>query len=273
MPVFGGENAESYYDEGVTASMKGDLAQAIAFFEKALHLDTGHLAAKQQLAKCYLRQGQPRQAAEILYQVVKAKPTQIPPRLDLGQAFLDMNLPDRAYELFSEISRAKPDNARASLGLACAAFQQGQWDAAALLAGTAIQQGGANFAAYYLLGRAGKLAGRIDSIDAFASAEKQLEKSIETSPDQPEGYYLRGELYYVQEDFAKALDSYAAARERAKADMHYSAFNEHFSVVDILGRQGMCQKRLGMAAPQRETAARILEMDPNNATGLMLNEG
>ena len=37
--AFGGETADSYYDEGLTASMKGDLRGAIAHFEKAIQLD------------------------------------------------------------------------------------------------------------------------------------------------------------------------------------------------------------------------------------------
>ena len=43
--VFGGETADSYYDEGVTASMKGDVAQAVRHFKKALGMTPGRFAA------------------------------------------------------------------------------------------------------------------------------------------------------------------------------------------------------------------------------------
>ncbi len=36
--AFGGDDAESYYDEGLTASMRGDLVRAVQNFEKTIHL-------------------------------------------------------------------------------------------------------------------------------------------------------------------------------------------------------------------------------------------
>ncbi|HNT87522.1 MAG TPA: tetratricopeptide repeat protein, partial [Candidatus Hydrogenedentes bacterium] len=60
--AFGGESAESYYDEGLTAAMKGDVEQAIALFKQAVQLDSSFLAAFHQLARCYLRTGQSEKA-------------------------------------------------------------------------------------------------------------------------------------------------------------------------------------------------------------------
>ena len=37
--LFGGETAQSYYEEGLTAAMKGDLPLALARFRRALELD------------------------------------------------------------------------------------------------------------------------------------------------------------------------------------------------------------------------------------------
>ena len=37
--AFGGENAESYYDEGLTALMKGDVAHAEEYFTRAIQMD------------------------------------------------------------------------------------------------------------------------------------------------------------------------------------------------------------------------------------------
>ncbi len=272
--AFGGDNAESYYDEGVTAGMKGDVMQAVKYFERAIELDRQHFAAYHQLGKCRLRLGQPQKAVELLQFVIKNKPNQIPPRIDLGFALLDIGLADRARSLFEEISRVKPDNARASLGMAHCAFQQGQWDAAVLLAETAISQGGSNFGAFLLLGRAATFAGRLEiSANALERADKLIEKHIETNPGQPEGHYLRGEVQFVEQSFEKAADCYERAADCAQAGRHYSAYDAHFTLIDILAKRGACLQRLGRHEAAREIGRRMLELDPSSATGKMFMQG
>ncbi|MCH7909739.1 MAG: hypothetical protein IIB38_08995, partial [Candidatus Hydrogenedentes bacterium] len=60
--AFGGETADSYYDEGLTASIHGDLAAAASHFEKAIHLDNSMGPAYHQLGKCYTRMGRSKAA-------------------------------------------------------------------------------------------------------------------------------------------------------------------------------------------------------------------
>lgn len=268
--AFGGENADSYYDEGVTAGMKGELAQAAGFFERAIQLDRYHYAAYHQLGKCHLRLGQPQKAAELFQFVLKNKPNQIPARLDLGFALLDLGMADKAQGIFEEIARAKPDNARASLGMAHCAFQQSQWDAAVLLAETAIGQGGASFGAYILLGRAATFAGRPDiATEAIKRADALIEKHIETNPGQPEGHFLKGEAQFLLNAFDKAAECYDRAGECAQAGRHYSAYDAHFTLIDILAKRGTCLQRLGRRDAVRELGRRILELDPSSATAAM----
>jgi tetratricopeptide (TPR) repeat protein len=269
--AFGGDNAESYYDEGLTASMKGDLEQAISYFEQAIRKDNSLSAAYHQLGKCYLRYGNPQKATSLLQQVVKHKPRQVPPRLDLGFAYLEQDLTERAREIFKVVSNEKPDNGRATLGLAHCAFQDGQWAAAATLAQTALNQAGANFAVLYLLGRASKLAGTAEGYEALKSADHLLEKSIESSPNQPEGYYLRGEVCFVQDDFPKALDHYRAAETRAEAGKHYATYGEHFTHTDILARQGLCHQRIGNGAEARKLGEKIISIDADHKIGKILS--
>jgi len=271
--AFGGETADSYFDEGVTASMKGDIAQAIRHFERALMLDPSLLTAKHQLGKCYMRLGEVRKGAGILQEVCTIQPKLVPARVDLGYALLELNKPQKARTIFMDVVGFKPDNARAQLGLAYCAFQEGQWEAAMTLAQTAVNVGGANFAALFLLGRASGLAGRPEiAIEAFNRADAMLEKSIETSPDQPEGYYLRGEVYRSQDDIAKALESYRAAEDRAQPGRQYSAYNERFNRLDILGKRGLCLLRLGRPEAAREVGEQILASDPEHKLGKTLRE-
>lgn len=264
--VFGGENAESYYDEGLTVSMKGELELAIQHFERAVRLDSSHSAAYHQLGKCYLRLGDAQKAATLLHQVAKAKPNQVPVRVDLGYAFLELKKVDDARQLFEGAIEKRPDNTRAHLGLAHCAFAEGQWAAAANLAQAVVAQGNATFAAFFLVGRAAKLA-KMDgvSIDSFKRAAGLIEKSIETSPEQPEGYYLRGEVRYHEDHFLEALENYQQAQQYADDARHYSSFGEHFTVVDLLARTGMCLKRLGRDDAVREVVTQLEKLAPAHA--------
>ena len=272
--AFGGDNADSYYDEGLTASMKGDVVQAIRHFEQALKLDNTHLAAYHQLGRCYHRLGHTQKAADILTVVVKKKPGQVPPRLDLGFVYLDLGHLDHAHRLFSEVAVAKPDQHRAQLGLAYCAFQEGHWEAAMGLAQAAVLQGGSNFATHFLLGRAARLSDRYEvAQEALEKAESLIQRSIESSPEQPEAYYLRGEVHFTQENYTKALEDYRLAEERVKDGQHYSAFNEHFTKVDVLAKRGVCLQKLGRAGDARAVGEAILALDPEHALGKMLTAG
>jgi len=269
--VFGGENAESYHDEGLTAMMKGDLTRAVQFFTKATQLDGSYLAAFHQLGRCYLRLGQAQRAIETLTQVLSTKPDLVPARLDLAYAALTLGHVDAAQDQFREILTAQPDNWRANLGLAQVCFHKGKWDNAVTLAKAARAQGGANFATLFLLGRAARLAGdHMLAEDSLKAAETLIEKSVELSPDTPEGYYLRGEVCLAQERVSAALEHFRAAEDRADAKQYYTAFGENFTRLDITAKRALCLQRLGNVEGARELARQIVAVDPNHQAGKTL---
>ncbi len=269
--VFGGETADSYYDEGVTASMKGDVAAAIRHFEKALQLDPYHVASCHQLGRCHQRLGKLQQAVECFYRAIKARPNPLPPRLDLGFALLEGGNGTKAADIFQGVLNAKPDNARAMLGLGCCAFERGEWDLAFTLATQAVTNGGANFAALFLQARAAQLVGLFEvALTAFDESDRLMERSIESTPDQPEAYYLRGELYFARENFAAALDAFQAAHDRMDPAAHYYSYGQHFEHPDVLERIGMSLLRLGRHEDARKSAALILAMRPKSRIGAML---
>jgi len=269
--LFGGENADSYYDEGLTASMKGDFEGAARHFLKALQLDSRSTPALHQLGKCYLRLGMTAQAVQTLQQAADRNPGQPAVQTDLGYALLEAGVPDRASRIFEAILRAQPDQARATLGLAYCAFQQADWASAALQARNAAQTGQANFAALFLWGRAARSAGLPDYIEALDRAEKLIQKTIEANPEQPEGYYYCGEVYFVREDFAKALEFYRQTEDRAQPGKRYTAFNEHFSRIDAMAKRGLCHHRMGNPEGARKAGKEILELDPGHKMGQMLS--
>jgi tetratricopeptide (TPR) repeat protein len=269
--VFGGENAESYYDEGITASMKGNLKRAAQHFQRVLELDGAYLAAYHQLGRCYLRMGDGATAVQFLQRVVERKPRQVPPRIDLGHALLNQNDVQRARAQFSEILGADPLNGRALLGLALCAYSENDWAAAVRYAQTSRDNGGQAFAALLLLGRAAKLAGQPEvARENLEQADKLIEKSVELTTDQPESYYLRGEVAYAQGNEAAALEHYRGAEDRANRDMFYSVFGENFTYADVLAKQGLCYQSLGKNDRAHEMGERIMKIDPQHRVGRML---
>lgn len=269
--AFGGEDAESYYDEGLTASVKGDMARASACFEKALQLDPQLTAAAHQLAKCALRTGDRERAIHLLTRVIRSRPNQIPPRLDLGGALLESGRFPQARQVFAEILAAEPDNGRALLGLAQVEFSGGNWQKAAGYARASLAHSGPNFPALFLLGRAARLAGDMaDATEALGRADALIEQSLELNPEQPEPYFLRGEVHFAREDFSTAMDCYRSAESRTEGDRTYSAYGETFTRCDLLAKLGMCYHRLGKNDRARELGGRVLEIDPNHKLGRFL---
>lgn len=271
MTTFGGENAESYYDEGLTASMRGDLSRSVQFLERAIQLDRSFIAAYHQLGRCYFRLGDGRRSVEILKKVVSAKPMQLPARLDLGAALLSMGLTQQARDQFEQVAVLDARNGRAHIGLANVCFSEGRWPAAMAEAQMALNSSGPNFAALFILGRAAKLAGNLElSQRSLQDAAVLVEKAADLSPTQPEGFYFRGEVSFALDQFSTALDHYLGAEQRADAQKAYTAYGENFTLIDILAKQALCLQRLGKVERARELGDRILKLDPNHKLGQAL---
>ena len=269
--VFGGETADSYYDEGVTAAMRGDIEQAIQHFNRAIALDERYLAAYHQMGRCYMRLGKLQEAIDLFVRVIKEKPHQIPIRIDLGNALIDMGKYREAKQVFDEVLQAKPANQRAQLGLAHCAFNQGHWEESMQLAQAASLMGQPLFSTLYLLGRSALLGGHhVIAEQALGEAMRQVDQMVETSPEHPEGYYLRGEILMMHQKYAEARDALDAAENRAKPNVGYAAYGEHFSLLDILNRLGVCYGHLGANEKAVAIGQRILVLDPENAGGKKL---
>jgi len=271
--AFGGENPESYYDEGLTLAMKGDVHRAVQYFERAIHMDNTMTAAYHQLAKCYQRIGDYGKAVQLLQRVVQAKPRAAAARLDLGHALLKDGDADRARQAFQSILSEKPDNARAKLGLAEVQFFEGNWPGAVALAQEALEAGAGGFATIYLLGRAARLAGnKVLSDTSLERADKLAEKSIDSNPQSPEGYFLRGQVHFAKENFGEALEFYRKAEDTAEPDKIYTAYGENFADADIICKQGLCFQRLGQDERARERGEAVLKIDPEHKLALALTK-
>jgi len=129
-------------------------------------------------------------------------------------------------------------------------------------------KGGANFAVLFMVGRAAWLAGNtVLADDSLREALGLIQKSIEMSPDAPEGYFLRGEINFVREQYPAALDDYRAAEVRSQPERCYAAYSENFSRVEIMVKQALCYQRLENLDAARELGRRILAIAPDHKLG------
>ena len=271
--VFGGENAESYYDDGLTALMKGDVQQAIACFRKAIALNKFFWPAYHQLARCALRTGHASKACELLTHVIKNRPEQVVPVVDMGFALLVLGKREEARQYFALALQKQSANPRALVGLAQCAFDEGNWKQAKILAQQSLEHSDSQFQALLLLGKAAFLTGDLElSEKALKNADALIEKSIELNPEQPGIYFFRGEIAYAREHYADALEYFLAAADRAAPAKLYSAFGEYFVRSDILAKLGNCYRQLGQPEKAREMAEQALQMDPENRLAKSLLE-
>ena len=269
--LFGGETAQSYYEEGITAAMKGDLPLAVSRFKRALELDTQLHHAQHQIGKCFLRMGQPKEALEHLQIAAKRLPELALPKIEVGYAFLLLHKVEEARTNFSDALMGKSDDPRAVMGLARCAAEEEQWGTVAGLTQHALDLGYSHFDTHLLKARAEDKCGTPEAAQRhYNQAVKLIDQSIDANPDQPTGYYLRGMAYFYQDNYSAAITDFDEALAKADQNSHYSAYNEHFTVLDILCMKGRCQEHFGHGGKARETGKRILELAPDNELGKRL---
>ena len=269
--LFGGETAHSYYEEGLTAAMKGDIPLAASRFKRALELDSGLHPARHQLGKCYLRMGRTHEAVEQLKAAVIQLPHLAPPRVDAGYALLLLGNVEAARQSFSEALQVKSDEPRAVMGLARCAAATRQWSTVLGLVQHALEQGYAHFDARFLMARAADACNMPEiAAENYEAAAKLMEQSVEANPDQPTGYYLRGCVLFSQENYTAALSDFEAALSKAQKDAHYAAYQEHFAFLDILEMQGKCLQALGREKEARQVGNNILALAPDSPVGKQL---
>lgn len=232
--LFGGETAQSYYEEGLTSAMKGNLDQAILYFRRAYQMNAGLYQAQYQVGRCLMRLGKAEEALPCLHFAVRALPELSAPRVDLAFALLQLGRTDLARETFAALLQENPDESRAVLGLAYCAFHRAQWETAVNLVQRSIEMGRVQFDTHFLLARAADKVGMVDISTAhYQKAVELINASIEANPEHVTGYYLRGRVYHGLGQYSAALEDMDLALKYALPDRHYAAYNEIFSRDDI----------------------------------------
>ena len=262
------------FDQGITAGVRGETDKAIESFRQVIDLDPDYAPALYQLGKAYLKKGDLAAATRTLARAAEKRPYQASIHVDLGQAYLCQNEIQQAQTEYTKALALEDGNVRAITGLAQVYFKSEQWDRAASHAKLVLLNSPMNFAALYLFGTASQRLGHIEeSREAFQKASDIVNEFINLKPDQVEGHFLLGEIYFYQNMLDKALENYELARKNIGDAQSFFAFGLTFSRTDVESRLGLCYKRLGNTEKAREIGRKILEREPDNKSGQDLVRG
>lgn len=266
-------NFEQLYDEGLTALMRGDIKTAEELFTKSLELNRDSPLVYYQLGRCALRSGDLPRAKDYFESAVQKQPEHVPSLAELGFVHLCQNELDKARQWFGKALGCRANHSKSLLGLGITYFLEGQWDIAYEWIKKSVTTGGAQFMGLYMLAKTAKILGFLEeSEEYFNKAEQVMEKSTEVAPEQPESYYLRGEIYLAKEHYNKACEFFKEAEKRIQRDRTYYFYHEVFRWIDTVGKQGICLLQLGKTDEAKKIGAIILEADPENRIGKMLTQ-
>ena len=115
-------DAEYYYDQGLTAAVRGRTEEAIESLQQAIKLDGSMVPAYHQLGKVYLKSGNFGEAVTYLQAALDRRPQQTAIYVDLGQAYIGARDFDRAQDAFLSGLAIAQNDIRALNGLSTIFF-------------------------------------------------------------------------------------------------------------------------------------------------------
>jgi len=265
---------EALFDQGLTAGVRGDTDKAIESFKEVVKLDPGYVPAMYQLGRAYLKKGDFAAAVDTLNQAAAKRPDQASIHVDLGQAYLCQNELEKAQAAFTRALAFEDANTRAITGLAQVHYKNQDWQRAASHAKLALLSSPMNFAALYVLGSASyNLGNPTEAHEAFQKAMDIVNQFLNLKPEQAEGHFLLGEIYFYEDMLDKALENYELAEKHAGDAVSFVAFGLAFSRTELQGKLGLCYSRLGQQDKARQMGEKILGREPESTIGRELVQG
>lgn len=262
---------DALYDKGLTELMRGDLDTAEKTLLQSLQLNPNSHVARYQLGRCYLRSGQLLKAKQELETAVKIQPEHIPSLAELGFVYLCQDRVAEANGLFKKSLELRANHGKSLIGLAVCHFSEGRWLNAYEWASKSVQLGGSHFMALYILAKTEKILGHLkEAEEHFKKAEELLEKTTEVAPEQPESYFMRGEIALVGEFYNRAYELFGEVENRMNKNREYYFYHEKFNYITVLNKQGICLKQLKKKEEARAIGNKILQLDPENKLGKLL---
>lgn len=229
-PARANSASSAYYEDALMLADEGELKAAIIQLKNALIKDPDHLAARILLGETYTRLGQAKAAVEAFETAVILGADSNLVVVPLFTA----HLLSREYQLILETLElnARPRVLRGDLliirghaGLELGNYIDAESDfneAASLLPGRGAP----------LIGKALVFFNRGD----YRRAERLVDRSIELSPNEAAGWYIKGEIKRARDYVPGAIESYSRALERDA--FHYKARLARAGLLIDTGRLG-----------------------------------
>ncbi len=213
------DRVDSLHAEASAAEASGDLATAIEKYRQMLKIDPRLAPAYNNLGALYFKQGQYREASEVLERGLKLDPSMSSASALLGLSLYQMGDYAHARPSLEAAVKAHPNDNNAELALVNDLAKLGDFElAAAHLQQLAKRQPG-NERVWYLLGRVymqlseqalGKIneinpnsvwaheisAELMESMKNYDGAIVEYKKAVELAPAQPGVHFKLGDLYW-----------------------------------------------------------------------------
>jgi tetratricopeptide (TPR) repeat protein len=274
--VYGGQPGESRIDElhaqASAAEAHGDLATAIAKYREILKLDASIAPAYNNLGALYFKQGDYRDAADVLARGLKLDPRMSSAAALLGMSLFEMADYRSARPYLEAAVKANPKDVNAEFFLVNDLTKLGDFEAAAvhLRHITAIEP--QNQHAWYLLGKvymqlSQQALGKVNQIDPdsvwaheisaelmesmknYEGAVVEWKKAIAAAPRLPGVHFKLGDLYWSLSQWDNATAEFEAEKQIDPRNCMVD-----WKLGDILMRKGV-QAEDALALEDRALAA------------------
>lgn len=188
------------------------LAEAAAWYYKALEADPDGAATHRDLAEVLARSGKPQEAREHLDVAVRAEPEDPFIRDLLGRVLVQQQRPDEAIQQFKTAVELDPNDAGFRNDLGVALLLKGQVATAIEQYAAALRIDPTHADAHLNVGRA--LAAQNETERAL----RHLAKATQFNPDLIAAYVLSAHILLAEGRAQDAVDALRAARQRAPQD-------------------------------------------------------
>lgn len=189
MAEAGVDRRVDHFAQGVLASEKGQIAQAIEEFQAAVRLDPNQAEALYNLGVLFGEQGRWDEAMESLARAAELRPKDADPRLILGVVAAEKGDDDRAIHQFIEALKLQPDLTEAHFRLGLIYQKRKQDDLAIGQYRATVQSDQQHLPARFALGFLADKKGDLDE------TIRQFREITAIDPRNVEGHYNLGLAY------------------------------------------------------------------------------